>query len=68
MFDINGITWTCHVCGEERPDACISVRSTDMSNEYGLPIGTMMQNVRYCNDNKECIEGSKTKKLLKKSK
>jgi hypothetical protein len=51
MFD----TWTCHVCGKERPDALISVLST---TRY---IGTipMQQNVRYCNDNPSCIEGAR---------
>ena len=30
-------TWTCHVCGMERLDCYISVRSTDVSEEHGLP-------------------------------
>ena len=51
MFD----TWTCHVCGKERPDAAISVYST---TKY---IGTIpvKQNVRYCNDDPKCIEGAR---------
>ena len=49
-------TWTCHVCKDERPDAAISVVSTDLSKQYGLPPGTMKQNVRYCNDRPECAE------------
>ncbi len=59
-------SWTCHVCGKERPDAYISVRSIDMSSEYKLPVGTVKQNVRYCNDNERCIEESRTKKLIGK--
>jgi len=52
--------WSCHICGEVREDRKISVRSTDKSEEYELPAGTFSENVRYCNDNDECIEASKT--------
>lgn len=62
MFD----TWRCHICGDERPDACISVNTRDMSADYNLPAGTMKQNVRYCNDKKECIEKAKTFSFRKK--
>lgn len=55
-----GIGWTCHVCGEWRPDAKISVRSRDSSGDYGLPRGTVRDNVRYCNDRPACIESSRT--------
>jgi hypothetical protein len=46
--------WTCHVCGEERPDDKISVFSTDVT------IGRVQarQNVRYCNDRQACISGA----------
>lgn len=53
-----GIQWACHVCGRVRDDRYISVYTTDRSKEYGLPSGTMSHNVRYCNDNKECIAGA----------
>lgn len=56
-------SWTCHICGKRRPDRFISVRSTDQSSEFNLPPGTVTQNVRYCNDKPQCIEGAKTKKL-----
>ena len=59
------LTWKCHVCGEERPDAFISVRTKDMSEEYGLPIGTFKQNVRYCNDRPKCLQKSLSKTLIK---
>lgn len=52
MFD----TWKCHICGEERPDACISVFTTDTSAGYNLPAGTMKQNVRYCSQCKEAAQ------------
>ena len=48
------LTWSCHVCGRERPDAQIDVHKTDLSAEYGLPPGTMEQNVRYCTDDPDC--------------
>ena len=59
-------TWICHVCGEERSDACISVHTRDISADHKLQPGMMKQNVRYCNDNKECAEAAKTYNILKK--
>lgn len=44
------LTWTCHVCGEERPDEFISVYTRvrdDMPFE-------MQENIRYCNDRDSC--------------
>ena len=52
---MNNLTWSCHVCGAERPDEKISVYSTVVTNS-GIEI---KQNVRYCNDNPACIEGAK---------
>jgi len=52
--------WTCHICGDSRRDSNISVRTHDKSEEYGLPSGTFSENIRYCNDNHDCIEKSKT--------
>ena len=45
--------WTCHVCNRERPDAKISVYSKPLVIN-GQVVGT--QNIRYCNDNPECIQ------------
>lgn len=53
-------TWTCHVCGDERPDAQISVRQHDRSAAFKLPPGTWLENVRYCNDRSACREGAET--------
>lgn len=53
-------TWTCHVCGRERPDALISVYKVDTSVSNGLPPGTMTQNIRYCNDTSECVIGARS--------
>ncbi len=49
------LTWTCHVCGRTRPDAQISVRSRTVS-AAGVEV---RQNVRYCNDRLDCVEGSR---------
>lgn len=64
----NGLFWTCHICKKERPDAKISVKSVDVSVEHELPKGTMQENIRYCNDNPDCIEKVKHFKLLKREK
>jgi len=58
-------TWTCHICGKERADNNISVFTADFSMKYGLPSGTMQQNVRYCNDNPVCEEKAKTHSFFK---
>lgn len=50
------LTWTCHICGEERPDAMISVES----HKRVIP-GTnqkVIENVRYCNDKAECTSAA----------
>jgi hypothetical protein len=61
-------SWTCHVCGENRPDRLISVRVHDNSEKLGLPSGTFQENIRYCNDKESCIGGSKTHSHFKKKK
>lgn len=60
--DEDGVSleWHCHICGQLRPDAQIGVAKHDTSEEAGLPPGTMQQNVRYCRDKPECVEGAKT--------
>lgn len=64
MNSQDSLTWTCHVCGDERPDRAISVYKRDMSAKFNLPPGTVQQNVRYCNDRPECVEGAKTVQLV----
>lgn len=61
----NKITWTCHVCGKERPDALISVHKRDISERFNLPSGTVSENVRYCNDSDECREKAREYRHLK---
>lgn len=53
--------WTCHVCGATRPDARISVFSTERSIG-GVPVVT---NVRYCNDRPACLDGAMGVDFLK---
>lgn len=53
---MNGLTWTCHVCGQERPDAAISVWKHEVTMRSGIKF---TENVRYCNDNPKCISGAK---------
>lgn len=54
------LSWTCHVCGRERPDALISVWSEGgelLSKETWTV--TWHVNVRYCNDRSSCLEGAR---------
>lgn len=51
------LTWTCHICKEERPDSFISVRKNRLTMESDV---TVQENIRYCNDRASCITGSKT--------
>lgn len=51
---MSNLTWTCHVCDEERPDARISVARHDDSARHDLPEGTWIENVRFCNDRTSC--------------
>jgi hypothetical protein len=58
--------WRCHICGELRPDDKIRVFRTDISEEHGMPIGTIQQNVRYCEDRPECVIKAQTHRLFKR--
>lgn len=58
---MNDLTWTCHICEEERPDAKISVLSKDL----GIPGVVAQQNIRHCNDKQSCIEGAKEFSFIK---
>lgn len=44
-------TWTCHICGEERPDSVIAVLSYPMKDFVSVEI-----NVRYCSDKPNCLK------------
>jgi len=47
------ITWTCHICKQERPNDRISVISLPLIIQ-GRVCGE--QNIRYCNDKQERTE------------
>lgn len=51
------LTWTCHICHEERPDDKISVRSHDRVHENGVQF---TENVRFCNDRLACQDAAET--------
>lgn len=42
-------SWTCHICGEERPDSLIGVATGFIKDLPGAQI-----NIRYCRDKFEC--------------
>ena len=46
--------WTCHGCGESRPDSKISVATVDISKRFNLKPGMVKHHLRYCNDRPEC--------------
>jgi hypothetical protein len=53
-MDLGTLTWTCHVCDDERPDRFISVLQVHSPHLHhdGTPLCTV--NVRYCNDRAAC--------------
>lgn len=54
------LTWTCHVCEDERPDENIAVYSRKVTRN-GV---TFQENIRYCSDRPECAKGARTKTFL----
>ena len=54
---LSALTWRCDLCGQERPDPLISVHKVDIGPK-NLPPGTVVRNVKYCNDNPRCREGA----------
>ena len=61
MIDFANLSWTCHICGRKRPDDKISVSSHTRTLSEGIE---MIENVRYCNDNPDCIEAAETFSFL----
>ena len=59
-----GNIWKCHICGSTRPDAQTSVH-TKMTTFSGIEV---QENIRYCNDNPDCMEKAKSFSFLKKDK
>lgn len=52
------LTWTCHICGDTRPDEKISVLSKPLI-VGGVRMFGGYQNIRHCNDRQKCIDGAK---------
>lgn len=50
MIDPDKMTWRCDVCGDERPDAKISVHT----DRRELGRAQMAVNIKYCNDRADC--------------
>ena len=57
-------TWACHICGEVRPDARISVHKKPLVMASGVIHG-VFENIRYCNDRKGCFDATETFSFLK---
>jgi hypothetical protein len=55
------LTWTCHICGEKRPDRKISVLEVDVSKDFEMPPSKAITNIRYCNDRKSCRDKAKAR-------
>jgi hypothetical protein len=62
--NLDSLTWTCHICGEERPDRFISVRSKSAIDRVtGI---RMTENIRYCNDKPSCWEGTENFSFIRR--
>jgi len=61
-------TWNCDICGKERPDTKISVYVHDRSLDKNLPEGKLHENVKYCNDNYDCMKSAETFSFLRERK
>lgn len=59
------MTWTCHICKEERPDSKISVHTKPLRGTNGVLSRTISENVRYCNDKPSCAREAKTFSFLR---
>lgn len=50
--------WSCHICGEIRFDEKISVLKKISNIKDGAPCNNFQENIRYCNDREDCIQGA----------
>lgn len=60
-MNFDDLTWKCHVCGDERPDAAISICKVPFEIA-GIP---STQNIRYCNDRADCSSKAPSISLFK---
>lgn len=51
---MEGLTWTCHVCGKVRDDADIAV----VSREAAMGVVEMKHSLRFCNDEVLCVNAA----------
>lgn len=51
--------WKCDVCGQERDFNRLGVRNIDRSSQMGLEADSFTEQIKFCNDNPDCIEKSK---------
>jgi hypothetical protein len=58
MIEWGSLTWRCDICRRERRDEFISVHKVDTSPE-GMPPGTVVRRVKYCNDSPDCEAAAK---------
>ena len=67
MFRDNfeAVTWTCHICKEERPDEKIAVRKKPVIGLNGIPSRIFSENVRYCVDKPSCSDKSRSFSFLR---
>ena len=59
---LSSFTWTCMICGKERPDADISVYKRRMEVTAGFLTEV---NIRYCNDKYMCLDWAKKAPTMK---
>ena len=59
-------TFKCDVCGKERQEAFIDVLKKDRSSEWGLPEGSLTENIKFCNDKPSCFFGAEKVRLISK--
>jgi hypothetical protein len=52
------LTWTCHVCGDDRPDRLIGVHKHRLRHVQSRVV--MDENVRYCLDRPACAAAAQT--------
>ena len=54
----NNLHWKCAICESMREDEFISVRRFDISARCKLEWGAAIENIKYCNDNADCVNVS----------
>ncbi len=60
-LNLDDLTWTCHVCGDERPDRFILVHKSKWKRN-GIEI---QENIRYCRDRLDCADAAPFKTFMR---